>query len=300
MAADVPSLIRWITGDEAGADLASARPLVVDGVEFQVAPFGGAPGDRQLVVVKPRGAIEGYQELLGRHDHPNVVELGIAFGGSVGLFALLAQPSKLVAVELSAERVPLLDDLIASRGLEDRVRLHYGTDQADVARLAAIVDEEFRGESLDLVIDDASHMYDETVASFELLFPHLRPGGDYVIEDWSADHWLRAVLVAALADPASPQHGWAQEAMAGRIPSGNAGQAAQTAVAVASLASQPARPLSRLAAQLVLAAAEPGSGVESVVCNRFWFVVRRSDDPLEPGAFRLADACPDPFGTISA
>jgi len=132
-----------------------------------------------------------------------------------------------------------------------------------------------------------------------VLFPRLRPGGEYVIEDWSSDHWLRAVLVAALADPTSAQHGWAQEALAGRIPSGNAGQAAQTAVAAASLASQPARPLSRLAAQLVLAAAEPGSGVESVVCNRFWFVVRRSDDPLDPAAFTLTDACRDPFGTIS-
>ena len=40
------------------------------------------------------------------------------------------------------------------------------------------------GEPLDLVIDDASHLYGPTMASFEVLFPRLRPGGLYVIEDW--------------------------------------------------------------------------------------------------------------------
>ena len=42
---------------------------------------------------------------------------------------------------------------------------------------------------LDLVIDDASHMYQPTKASFEALFPCLRPGGLYVIEDWAWTHW---------------------------------------------------------------------------------------------------------------
>ena len=43
-------------------------------------------------------------------------------------------------------------------------------------------------DELDLVVDDASHTYEETKASFEFLFPLLRPGGIYVIEDWSWAH----------------------------------------------------------------------------------------------------------------
>ncbi|MDQ1511710.1 MAG: hypothetical protein QOG50_3554, partial [Actinomycetota bacterium] len=39
-----------------------------------------------------------------------------------------------------------------------------------------------------LVIDDASHLIDETRASFNALFPRVRPGGTYVIEDWSWPH----------------------------------------------------------------------------------------------------------------
>jgi hypothetical protein len=42
---------------------------------------------------------------------------------------------------------------------------------------------------LDLVIDDASHLYEPTRASFECLFPLLPPGGLYIIEDWAWAHW---------------------------------------------------------------------------------------------------------------
>ena len=51
-----------------------------------------------------------------------------------------------------------------------------------------IVQHEFCGSPLDLVIDDASHLYEPTKASFETLFPMLRPGGIYIIEDWGWAH----------------------------------------------------------------------------------------------------------------
>ena len=35
------------------------------------------------------------------------------------------------------------------------------------------------------MIDDASHKYVQTVASFDTLFPVVRPGGWYVVEDWA-------------------------------------------------------------------------------------------------------------------
>lgn len=41
---------------------------------------------------------------------------------------------------------------------------------------------------LDLVIDDASHRVDLTRASFNVLFPYVRPGGVFIIEDWGWAH----------------------------------------------------------------------------------------------------------------
>ena len=46
-------------------------------------------------------------------------------------------------------------------------------------------------KGIDLVVDDASHLYEQTKATFAMLFPLVRPGGNYVIEDWSWAHWAR-------------------------------------------------------------------------------------------------------------
>ena len=49
--------------------------------------------------------------------------------------------------------------------------------------------QELEGEAIDFVLDDASHLYGPTRATFEALFPMVRPGGTYVIEDWGWAHW---------------------------------------------------------------------------------------------------------------
>ena len=65
--------------------------------------------------------------------------------------------------------------------------MHFSTSQSDGEILEDIVRNEL-GNELDLVVDDASHTYEETKASFEILFPLLQPGGIYLIEDWSWAH----------------------------------------------------------------------------------------------------------------
>jgi hypothetical protein len=67
--------------------------------------------------------------------------------------------------------------------------LHWGVDQTDAKRLDEICENAFGDAPLDIVIDDASHLYAESRRSFELLFPRMRPGGLYVIEDWAWFHW---------------------------------------------------------------------------------------------------------------
>ena len=54
--------------------------------------------------------------------------------------------------------------------------------------LRRIIDEG-RLAPLDLVIDDASHLYRLSRRAFELLFPRLRPGGLCALEDWSWSFW---------------------------------------------------------------------------------------------------------------
>jgi hypothetical protein len=56
----------------------------------------------------------------------------------------------------------------------------YAGSQNDPAVLSGIHDN--HGD-FDIVIDDASHVSSLTIASFELLWPRLKPGGFYVVED---------------------------------------------------------------------------------------------------------------------
>ena len=131
-------------------------------------------------------------DFFARHapiDVKNIVDLGIYKGGSVVLYQELFSPNRIVGLDLVSERVEALDQYIAQRALGERIRLYYGTDQGDRRLLSTIVRKNFGSEPLDLVVDDASHMYEPTKTSFNLLFPLLRPGGVYVIEDWGWAHW---------------------------------------------------------------------------------------------------------------
>ena len=176
--------------------------FTVGGVEFHCSFDRGSEIDR-FFIRKHRRLVEEYLDVLNAFPSANIVELGIAAGGSVALAALVARPRRLVAVELDSTRVDALDGLISRLELNETVRPYYGVDQADRSRLAQIIDQEFAGEPLDLVIDDASHLLAETRASFETLFPLLRPGGLFLLEDWNQQR-LGRVLADALADPNSP------------------------------------------------------------------------------------------------
>jgi cephalosporin hydroxylase len=85
------------------------------------------------------------------------------------------------AVDIKPQPVVPLLDYIADK--EGRF-VHFSTSQSDRKILEHIVRNDLANE-LDLVVDDASHTYEQTKASFEILFPLLHPGGIYVIEDWS-------------------------------------------------------------------------------------------------------------------
>ncbi|SER18100.1 Methyltransferase domain-containing protein [Lentzea xinjiangensis] len=59
-------------------------------------------------------------------------------------------------------------------------------DQSDAAFLDRLGRE--RGP-FDVVIDDGSHLNDHVRTSFHALFPHVRPGGLYVVEDLQTAYW---------------------------------------------------------------------------------------------------------------
>jgi len=55
----------------------------------------------------------------------------------------------------------------------------------------------------DLIVDDASHVGQLSMATFALLWPLVRPGGFYVVEDW-ADPWVNPLWMRT--SQANPEH----------------------------------------------------------------------------------------------
>jgi predicted O-methyltransferase YrrM len=137
-----------------------------------------------FTIAKNEPYLRVYEDLAAGFSPRSILELGIFQGGSYVFLDKLFKPRRMSAVEISSKHVaPLLDYVSRT---ENRF-VHFGTSQCDNEMLKRIVQGELADE-LDLVVDDASHTYEETKISFELLFPLLNPGGIYVIEDWSWAH----------------------------------------------------------------------------------------------------------------
>lgn len=77
-------------------------------------------------------------------------------------------------------------DIYDKSSLEERrIRVFKGS-QVDRDFLMTVHDE--TGD-FDIVIDDGSHLNEQVIKSFEILFPLVREGGTYVIEDTQTSYW---------------------------------------------------------------------------------------------------------------
>jgi hypothetical protein len=169
-------LLAW-TGDDT---------FELGGVEFVCralkAGFPSTP--ERMLLVKSRWQVEWYEQFLRDLQPQGVLEVGTFDGASLAFCAELVRPRRLVGVDIRPEPSAALATFIERRDLQDRVHPHYGVDQTDPARLGEIVASEFGTEPLDLVVDDASHELEATRATFDILFPRVKPGGVYLLEDW--------------------------------------------------------------------------------------------------------------------
>ncbi|MGH9249134.1 MAG: hypothetical protein ACRD0W_06425, partial [Acidimicrobiales bacterium] len=77
--------------------------LEIDGVRFVSSFVDRTAGDR-FTLMKPASLVARYERLLHEFERPRMVELGIAYGGSLAWFALRARPTRLVGIEHTTNR----------------------------------------------------------------------------------------------------------------------------------------------------------------------------------------------------
>ncbi len=109
-----------------------------------------------------------------RNRKLNILEIGIAGGGSLNMWRNFFPNSKIYGVDINRKK--LEENKKSLRG----IKVFIG-DQSDETFMADIC--ESIPEGLDIIIDDGSHMNNHQIFSFKYLFNRMNSGGIYVIED---------------------------------------------------------------------------------------------------------------------
>jgi len=170
----------WLTEDE----------CLLDGVRFEVGKsnFSNLKTDANRIwVLKGKTFFDRYNSYFGDISPKNVLEIGVFEGGSALLLADKWPDARIVGIDIR-EPNPEVAAHVARFGFGGRISLYYKTSQNDSVAVRDIVEREFP-DGIDIVIDDASHMYELTKATFDIVFPYVIPGGLYLVEDWAWAHW---------------------------------------------------------------------------------------------------------------
>lgn len=134
--------------------------------------------DRYFGPYRARQASMPFLPFLKRRNFPHFLEIGVQNGGSLQLWRRFFGSS---AVIFGIDIDPACAEFDGEGG--NRVRIG---SQADSAFLHGVVAEM---GSLDIVVDDGSHVGRHQRTSFETLFPLLNEGGLYLIEDLHTSYW---------------------------------------------------------------------------------------------------------------
>lgn len=70
----------------------------------------------------------------------------------------------------------------------DRVQIIKGdqSNETDINKVISIV-----GGDIDMILDDGSHIPEHQLLCFEKLFPYIKDGGIYIIEDIETSYWKK-------------------------------------------------------------------------------------------------------------
>jgi hypothetical protein len=157
--------------ESTGSDASMEAPVTIYNVVRDL-EIEGSHTDK-----KEHGYLPHYDTHLGGYRNqlgvPGVlIEIGVSHGGSIRLWSRWLDGFSIVGIDTHPQPTTAdLDDVIGVHILHGDV-----TDPEAPRRLCA-------WGSPDIVIDDGSHLPDDQVSAFRALWPVLKPGGWYIIED---------------------------------------------------------------------------------------------------------------------
>lgn len=137
-------------------------------------PDGGSDKGRLDHSFKGESYLDVYETIMRpkQNDKITLLEIGVCSGISLALWSKYFPKGKICGMDIDHNCAKL-------NGTIDRVNVYIGS-QSDHFDLYALVKHT---GPLDFVIDDGSHFNEFTLKSFKCLWPSVKPGGWYIIED---------------------------------------------------------------------------------------------------------------------
>lgn len=129
-------------------------------------------GDTTDKASSGHGFLEFYERFFQpiKNSATKIFEIGISEGASLVLWEKYFPMATIHGIDILDKSV-----------LESKRIKTFIADQADRSQLAAFIDK-FGGD-FDFILDDGGHTMPQQQISFGFLFPYVKPGGYYIIED---------------------------------------------------------------------------------------------------------------------
>lgn len=137
--------------------------------------------DNALLLEYPTNAPPGYGDTSTRCDVKLVMEVGVADGSCLRAWREVFPNALIVGMDIHH----------SDKAHGDRIEFHIGDmrSRRDCENAAA-------GRLFDMIVDDATHHIDANLMTLLYLWPFVRPGGMYVIEEFCDVHDLGKNLKA--------------------------------------------------------------------------------------------------------
>lgn len=130
------------------------------------------------------GYIKFYDKELKNRKIKDIIELGVGWGASIRMWSENFPHANIIGVD----NVNRPDEYNELNSLKN-IKIIIG-DAGD----RNFLQDKFENGRYDIIIDDASHKYNDTLAALLQLFPYLKNGGLYVIEDLHINYPMQRLL----------------------------------------------------------------------------------------------------------
>lgn len=111
-------------------------------------------------------------------NHPlTIMEIGVDRGGSLEIWKkYLPEGSKIHGVDIN----PKCNEISFS----ENIFFHLGS-----AADRSFMEKTFDNTEFDIILDDGSHICSDVIETFNIMFPKIKNGGLYIIEDLHTSYW---------------------------------------------------------------------------------------------------------------